>query len=127
MKGKQRFFICETCKNFLSLLEDKGGPMTCCGKPLTELAPNTVDASAEKHVPAVTKIENGIRVEVGSVLHPMTQEHLITFIYVETEKGGQRKSLKAGDDPIAEFIFTNDAPIAVYEYCNLHGLWKAEV
>ena len=127
MKGKQRFFICNHCKNMIHFIEDKGVPVVCCGEKMTELVPNTVDASGEKHLPDVTLNGENLKVQVGSVLHPMTDEHYITFIYVETEHGGQRKVLKPGDEPIAEFSFINDKPIAVYEYCNLHGLWKVEV
>ena len=127
MKGKQRFFICNQCKNMIGLIENKGVPMVCCGEEMTELVPNTVDASGEKHLPEVTVSGDGIKVQVGSVPHPMTEEHLIQFIYVETEQGGQRKGLKPGDEPSAEFVFVKDKPVAVYEYCNLHGLWKTEV
>jgi len=127
MKGKQKFFICDHCKNLIGLIEDKGVPMVCCGQKMTELIPNTVDASGEKHLPVVTFSGTNIKVQVGSVLHPMMEEHYITFIYAETEHGGQRKVLKPGAEPVAEFSFVNDRPIAVYEYCNLHGLWKVEI
>ena len=127
MKRKQRFFICNHCKNLASLIEDRGVPMVCCGEKMTELIPNTADASGEKHLPEVTLEGENLKVQVGSVLHPMTDEHYITFIYVETEQGGQRKNLKPGDEPIAEFSFVNDKPIAVYEYCNLHGIWVVEI
>ena len=127
MKGKQRFFVCDQCKNLIGLVENKGAPLVCCGNEMTELVPNTVDASGEKHLPEVTVLGDSMKVQVGSVLHPMTEEHLIQFIYVETEQGGQRKGLKPSDEPIAEFVFVKDKPVAVYEYCNLHGLWKTEV
>ena len=127
MKRKQKFFICNHCKNLAGLIEDKGVPMVCCGENMTELNPNTVDASEEKHLPEVTLKGENLKVQVGSVLHPMTDEHYITFIYVETEQGGQRKYLKPGDEPVAEFSFVDDKPIAVYEYCNLHGLWVVEI
>ena len=126
MKGKQRFFICNHCKNMIGLIEDRGVPMACCGEEMTVLVPNTADASGEKHLPEVTVSGDSMKVQVGSVPHPMADEHFIQFIYVETEHGGQRKSLKPGDEPSAEFCFANDKPIAVYEYCNLHGLWKTE-
>ena len=127
MKRKQRFFICNHCKNLAGLIDDRGVPMVCCGEKMTELNPNTVDASGEKHLPEVTFEDGNLKVQVGSVLHPMTDEHYITFIYVETEQGGQRKYLKPGDEPMAEFSFVNDKPIAVYEYCNLHGLWVVDI
>ena len=127
MKGKQKFFICNHCKNLIGFIEDKGVPIVCCGSNMTELVPNSVDASGEKHLPKVTLSGDNIKVQVGSVPHPMAEEHYIPFIYVETEHGGQRKCLKPGDDPSAEFSFVDDIPVAVYEYCNLHGLWKTEV
>ena len=93
---------------------------------MKELVPNTVDASNEKHVPVVTKVdEHHINVEVGSVAHPMLPEHHIAFIYVETEDGGIRIDLK--DKPEAVVCVCDSKPIAVYEYCNLHGLWKTEL
>jgi len=101
--------------------------MACCGEDMAELIPNTVDASNEKHLPKVTVSSDKISVQVGSVPHPMTDEHYIQFICVETENGDQRICLKPGDSPNAEFGFVNDKPIAVYEYCNLHGLWKTEI
>ena len=125
--GKQRFFICEHCGNLMGLIEDKGVPMICCGQAMTELVPNTVEASTEKHLPAVTVSGDSINVQIGSVPHPMEDAHYISFVYVETENGGQRKCLKAGNEPKVSFSFLNDKPLAVYAYCNLHGLWKTEV
>ena len=127
MKKRQVFFICDDCKNIVDIIEMKGVPIMCCGIKMTELEPNTVDASGEKHLPEVTVSGDKIKVQVGSVEHPMTDEHYISFIYVETEHGGQRKSLNPGDQPIVEFSFVNDKPIAVFEYCNLHGLWKTDI
>jgi superoxide reductase len=94
---------------------------------MKELVPNTVDASKEKHLPVVTVSGGGISVAVGSAAHPMEEAHHIDFIYVETERGGQRKALKTGEKPSLEFSFADDKPIAVYAYCNLHGLWRTEV
>jgi superoxide reductase len=94
---------------------------------MSELVPNTVDASKEKHLPAVTSSGGSISVDVGSVAHPMEEAHRIEFVYVETERGGQRKNLKVGEKPSMTFSVTDDKPIAVYAYCNLHGLWKTEI
>lgn len=94
---------------------------------LTELTANTTDAAQEKHVPVVTIKENLIEVSVGSVAHPMLEEHYITGIYIETKYGFQFKKLAPGDKPKAEFLLTDgDEFIAAYEYCNLHGLWKKD-
>jgi len=127
MCGKQKFFICKHCGNIAGLVKDQGVPVVCCGDPMTELVPNTVEASAEKHLPHVTAAGGGISVQIGSVPHPMEDGHHIAFAYVETERGGQRKCLHAGEAPELAFCFSNDKPIAVYAYCNLHGLWKAEI
>ena len=127
MSGNQKFFVCSHCGNIAGLLEDKGAPLSCCGEKMSELVPNTVEASVEKHLPSVTVSGNSIDVQVGSVPHPMEEAHLINFVYVETEHGSQRKCLSAGDEPKMSFTFASDKPIAVYAYCNLHGLWKTEV
>ena len=127
MCGNQKFFICEHCGNMVGLIDDKGVPLVCCGDDMTELVPNTVEASAEKHLPAVTVSGNNISVQIGSVPHPMEEAHHIPFVYVETENGGQRKCLKVGAEPKLSFAFTDDKPVAVYAYCNLHGLWKTEI
>jgi len=127
MCRKQKFFLCKHCNNLIGFIDDKGIPLVCCGENMTELVPNTVDAANEKHVPEFTLSGNKMSVQIGSVPHPMVDEHYIQFIYVETENGGQRRCLKPGDNPNAEFCFVDDKPIAVYEFCNLHGLWKKEV
>jgi len=127
MRRTQRFFVCKHCGNLVSLIEDSGAPLVCCGEKMTELVPNTAEASTEKHLPAVTVSEGCVEVQVGSVPHPMTEEHHITFIYVETEHGGQRKCLKPGEEPKAAFCVSDDKPVAVFTYCNLHGLWKTEL
>ena len=121
-----KFYKCEMCGNVVVKLVDSKVPLVCCGQKMQELVPNTVDASGEKHVPVVTRLDgNMIKVEVGSVAHPMTDEHHIAFIYVETEDGGIKVDLK--DKPEAVIALGSSKPIAVYEYCNLHGLWKTEL
>ena len=127
MCGNQKFFICKHCGNIIGIIDDKGVPMTCCGENMTELVANTVEASVEKHLPAVTVSGEGISVQIGSAPHPMEEAHHITFVYVETERGGQRKCLHVGEEPTLTFRFSDDKPVAVYAYCNLHGLWKTEL
>lgn len=120
-----KFYKCRHCGNVIEKVVDSNVPVVCCGERMEELVANTVDASGEKHIPVVTRIDdNHLRVEVGSVLHPMLPEHHIAFIYVETEHGGVRVNLT--DEPVAE-VCVSDKPIVVYEYCNLHGLWKTEL
>ena len=127
MRGKQKFYICKHCGNMVGLIEDHGAPLVCCGESMSELIPNTVEASAEKHLPFVSASGNTISVQVGSAPHPMEEAHHIEFVYVETDRGGQRKCLSAGETPAVEFVFADDKPVAVYSYCNLHGLWKTEI
>ena len=127
MKGKQKFFICETCKNLVGLIVNHNVPLVCCGAQMSELVANTVEASVEKHLPEVSLSGSEVHVAVGSVLHPMEEAHHIAFVYVETEHGGQRKALKIGAEPKVSFCLTDDKPVAVYAYCNLHGLWKTEI
>ena len=122
-----KFYICRHCGNLVGKINDSGVPIICCGEPMQELVPNTVEASNEKHLPVVTVDGNKVHVEVGSVAHPMVAAHLIQWIFLETEHGGQRKNLQAGEAPIVDFTVVDDKPVAVYAYCNLHGLWKTEL
>ena len=108
-------------------INEGGCSPSCCGDPMAELAANTTDGAKEKHVPDV-KVEDGvIKVQVGSVEHPMLDKHYIQFIAVDTEKGVQVKWLNPGEAPKAEFTLADDKAVSVYEYCNLHGLWKADI
>lgn len=121
-----KFYRCAHCGNVIQKVVDKKVPVVCCGQRMEELVPGTVEASVEKHLPVVTVLEgNRIKVEVGSVAHPMLPEHHIAFIYVETENGGIRVDL--GDKPEAVIALGDEKAVAVYEYCNLHGLWKTEL
>ena len=122
-----KFRICRKCGNLVGMVHDSGVPLICCGEKMEELTPNTVEASGEKHLPVVTVTDDILTVNVGSVDHPMLDAHLIEWIFVQTEHGGQRKAFKAGDAPHAEFCLKSDKAIAVYAYCNLHGLWMTEV
>lgn len=124
MKKEAKFFICKHCGNIVTFIKESGAPLTCCGDLMTELKPDTVDASVEKHVPVVTINENTVTVEVGSVEHPMVPEHFIQWIYLETDKGFQIKYLEPSDKPKAVFTLNGEKVIATYEYCNIHGLWK---
>ncbi len=122
-----RFFICEHCGNIVGMIHDAGVPMMCCGQKMKQLEPGTVEASLEKHIPVVEVNDNSVKVVVGSVLHPMTEEHSITWVYLQTDRGGQRKCLTPGAEPTVTFALADEKPIAVYAYCNLHGLWKADI
>ena len=127
MAKEQTFYICETCGNLVGMVNNAGVPLVCCGKPMKELVANSTDAAKEKHVPVVEVSGGQCKVAIGSAPHPMTDEHLISWVYLQTGKGGQRKNLKAGEAPEAVFALVDDKAMCVYAYCNLHGLWKAEI
>ncbi len=123
---EMKFYRCEVCGQIIAVVKKTAVPVMCCGKPMKEIIPGSVDASAEKHVP-VYEVEGGkVTVCVGSAAHPMLPEHFIEWIAIQTKQGNQRKSLKAGEEPKACFaLCEGDEVEAVYAYCNLHGLWKA--
>ena len=123
----KKFYLCKHCGNLVGMIYNSGAPLICCGEEMMELVPNTTDAAQEKHVPVVTVEGNKITVEVGSVPHPMEEAHYIQWIYLLTENGGQRKALKPGNAPKAVFELVDDKAVAALEYCNLHGLWKADI
>lgn len=128
MCEEQKFYICKRCGNIIGVVKKGGGKIVCCNEAMTELVPNTTEAATEKHLPVVTVSDNEVTVTVGSVAHPMTEEHLINWIYLLTEKGGQRKCLLPGDEPSVTFALTkDDHAVAAFAYCNLHGLWKTDI
>ena len=127
MCDNNKFYICEHCGNLIGMIHDAGVPMMCCGQKMTKLEPGTVDASHEKHIPVVSVEDGLVRVDIGSVAHPMTEEHSILWVYLQTDKGGQRKNLNPGEDPTVTFALYDEKPLAVYAYCNLHGLWMTEI
>lgn len=123
---KQIFYHCEHCGNLIAMLRDEGVPVWCCGEKMRRLQPNTSQASGEKHMP-VWREENGtVHVSVGTVEHPMTQEHFIQWIGLETEHVMQYAFLSPNDKPRAKFaICDGDAVRAVYALCNQHELWRS--
>lgn len=121
------FYICKHCGNIITFAENKGVPVVCCGEKMHKLEPGSVDAAVEKHVPVYTVDGNTVTVTVGSVIHPMTTEHLIDWIALETEQGTQIKHLTADSAPSVTFALADGDKVKnVYAYCNLHGLWVAE-
>lgn len=124
MAKKMEIYQCELCGNLVEVLHAGGGELVCCGQPMNLLTENSVDASKEKHVPVITKGDGGYTVKVGSVAHPMTEEHNIEFI--ELIAGGSvcRKDLKPGDAPEA-FFATTATEVSARAFCNLHGLWRS--
>jgi superoxide reductase len=117
-------YRCDVCGNMVIVVHSGQGGLVCCGQPMKLMEDNTVDAAQEKHVPVVEKVDNGYKVSVGSVAHPMEDKHYIEWIVlVEDENKCQRKMLKPGDAP--EAIFNSDADSAYARaYCNLHGVWR---
>ena len=123
---EQEFLICKHCGNVAAKVIDRGPKLVCCGDEMIVMKANTEDASQEKHVPVITKIDGGVRVTVGSVEHPMIPEHYIEWIQIITEDGkSYRKFLKPGEPPVAEFCVDAEV-VTAREYCNLHGLWRAD-
>ncbi len=122
-----KFYICKHCGNLVGMINDAGVPMMCCGEKMTRLEAGVVEASREKHIPVVEVKDHRVEVCVGSVEHPMAEEHNIAWVYLLTDQGGQRKNLVLGAAPKAVFALADEKPVAVYAYCNLHGLWKQEL
>lgn len=125
MKNNRKYFKCELCGNLVGKIKDSGVDIVCCGQNMTHLVPNTTDAAQEKHVPVCSFEDGKLVVNVGSVLHPMTEEHHISWIAVAQGNLTQRIELSHIDSPSATFTI-GEGPATVYAYCNLHGLWSAE-
>jgi superoxide reductase len=125
MIKKGQIYKCEICGNIVEVLEEGGGQLVCCGEPMKLIEEKTNDVGSEKHVPIIERTEEGVKIKVGSVPHPMTEEHYIEWIEILTEKGESKKFLKPGDLP--EAVFPVKAQnIQARIYCNIHGLWKSE-
>ncbi|MFA5543920.1 MAG: desulfoferrodoxin family protein [Bacilli bacterium] len=124
---EQKFYRCSHCGNLVAMMHSSGARIVCCGEEMKLLDANTQDGAREKHLPLVHVDGCSVRVQVGDVIHPMTEAHYIQWIYLETEKGGQVKFLKPNEEPTAKFKVVDDEVVAVYEYCNLHGLYKTVI
>lgn len=128
MCEKPKYYICKHCGNIVEKVKESGVPVVCCGEPMAELVANTSDGAQEKHVPVVTVNGNQVEVAVGSVAHPMTEEHHIAWVTLQTNEGLHRKCLKPNNEPKVSFaLCKGETAVAAYEYCNLHGLWKVEL
>jgi superoxide reductase len=119
-------YKCSKCGNIAQVLHGEQPPVTCCGKPMDRLVENTIDAAVEKHIPVIEKTDGGYLVKVGSVAHPMGNDHWIEWIELTSEEDTfvQRKMLQPTDKPEVEFK-TNAAKVIARAYCNLHGLWQS--
>ena len=122
-----KFYICAHCGNIVEMVHDAGVPVVCCGQKMDELIPNTVEASGEKHIPAVSVKDGIVEVNVGAVDHPMVDVHWIEWVQLQTDRGSRRHYLDPGEAPKVSFLLGDEKPVAVYAYCNLHGLWKTEL
>ena len=121
-----KLFICNHCGNIITHLENKGVPVVCCGEKMQEIIPNTFDAAQEKHVPVIEVKDLLATVSVGSVTHPMQEDHYIKWIILETTEGYKVKTLNYTDAPVAIFsLIDGEEVISAYEFCNKHGVWKA--
>ena len=124
---ESKFYICEKCGNLVGSIHESGVAIKCCGQNMTKLEAGVVEASREKHTPVAVVEGDKVIVTVGSVAHPMVPEHSIEWVYLQTDKGGQRKCLTPGAEPCVIFALNDEKPLAVFAYCNLHGLWKSEL
>ena len=123
-----KFYMSENYANIITKLTSNGAPMMVDGKELTLIQPGAIDAAVEKHVPAVSVEGNLIHVNVGEVNHPMTEEHYIPWVVLETSHGAQVRWLQPTDAPSVSFLLAEgEEAKVVYAYCNLHGLWKKEL
>lgn len=123
-----KLYRCTHCNNIVEKVVDRGVPVFCCGEEMVELTANTVDAAFEKHVPVALYNEGELHVKVGEVMHPMSEAHYITTIFVCMGNQVLRADLTPSDIPEAKFALgTYHGKVEVYEYCNLHGLWKTEL
>jgi len=127
MNCNQKFYRCNRCGKMVGLILDGAGVLSCCGAPMELLVANSVDASGEKHVPVLERDGEELIVKIGSVEHPMVEEHYIEWVYICTGAGGQRHILAPGNAPEVRFNVKQGEPVAVYAYCNVHGLWQADM
>ncbi len=122
---EMKFYRCARCGQIVAIVKGTGVPVVCCGQPMQEIVPGTVDASLEKHVPVWEKKGNLVTVRVGAAEHPMTEEHFIEWVSLKSRQGNQRKALRPGQTPEVAFaLCEGDEVEAVFAYCNLHGLWQ---
>lgn len=123
MAERLQIYKCAACGNIVEVLKGGDGQLVCCGKPMELLDEKTADAATEKHVPVIEKVDGGYKVKVGSVPHPMTDEHFIEWIELLADGKAYREFLQPGGEPEAIFCIEADS-VSAREHCNVHGLWK---
>lgn len=122
---KQKFFTCRHCGNIVAMIRDVGVPLYCCGEKMTPLDPATASGAGEKHAPVYHREGDVVHVSVGAVEHPMTEEHFIEWVCLESEHGIQYAHLRPGDKPRAKFaLCPGDDVREVWAFCNQHELWR---
>jgi len=126
MTKRLQIFKCEACGNIVEMLLGGDGELVCCGEPMKLYDEKTADSATEKHVPVIEKIDTGFKVTVGSTLHPMEEKHYIEWIELIADGEAYRQFLNPGDEPGATFC-VEASSVTAREYCNIHGLWKAQV
>jgi superoxide reductase len=122
---EKKFYRCNHCGNLFGVAIDGGVTPSCCGEAMELLKANTTDAAQEKHVPVIERSGDTVTVKVGSIEHPMLEEHFIQFVMVCDGAKTYKAALKPGEKPQATFTGVA-GKVTAYEYCNLHGLWAAE-
>ncbi len=123
MTNRLEIYKCEVCGNMVEMIHTGQGSLVCCGQPMKLMKENSVDAATEKHVPVIEKVDNGYKVAVGSVAHPMEEKHYIEWIELVAGERAYRQFLNPGDAPEA-FFCTDAKNVTAREFCNLHGVWK---
>jgi superoxide reductase len=124
MTEKLEVYKCEVCGNLVEVLHAGAGDLVCCGQNMAKMEEQTADYTTEKHVPVVQEIEGGILIKVGSVPHPMMDEHYIEFVELIQGDLVFRRFLEPGMEPEAEVVNPPNTEGKAREYCNVHGLWK---
>ena len=125
MTELKQVYRCNVCGNIVEVLHTGVGTLVCCGQPMELLTEKTEDVGLEKHIPVIKKTENGYLVKVGSVPHPMEENHYIEWIELIADRKYCRKFLKPGEKPEAYFEIEAET-VSAREYCNIHGLWKSK-
>lgn len=123
MAAKLQIYKCSACGNIVEVIHGGDGQLVCCSEPMKRLVESTADAATEKHVPVIEKIDGGYKVKVGSVPHPMTEEHHIEWIELLADGAAYRQFLQPGQEPEAVFMIEAES-VSARELCNVHGLWK---
>ena len=125
MTKRLEVYKCEICGNIVEVLQEGEGQLVCCGQPMTPLKPKIEDQGKEKHVPVINESPGHLTIKVGSISHPMEDNHYIKWIEVITDEGVEKKFLKPGQPPEAPFEIKGKI-VEVRDYCNIHGLWHTK-